>query len=65
MDHDYDTDDITLLIAQARRHRSTATGDLIAKGSRRAFAWFVARADRLLHALLMSPLPHSKTLKEI
>lgn len=60
MQHDLDTDDITLLIAQARQHRSDATGELIANGSRKIVVWLTTRVDRLLHILLMSPIPQQK-----
>jgi hypothetical protein len=63
MKNDLNTDDITLLIAQARKHRSDATGELIASGSRqlvaemlRGLIWLADRADRALHVMLMSPV---------
>lgn len=62
MKSDLNTDDIALLIAQARRQRSDMTGELIAGGSRKALAWLARTADRLLHALLMSPVPRPTQL---
>ncbi len=55
MKQELETQDIELLIAQARRYRSEATGRLIAEGSRRFWQKFLHVADRGLHLLLMSP----------
>jgi hypothetical protein len=56
MKNDLDTHDITRIIAQARKHRSDATGELIVSGTRTALRWLIRRGDRLLHAFLMSPV---------
>ena len=61
MKNDLETDDITLLIAQARKHRSDAAGELIANGGRKTLVWLATRGNRLLHTLLMSPIPQQKT----
>ncbi len=55
MKNELDIDDIELLIAQARRYRSNETGRLIACNFRTAVSFLLARGDRILHALLMSP----------
>lgn len=55
MNTEFDTRDIDLLIAQARRARSDAMGEFLATGTRRAVAWIASALDRALHAFLMSP----------
>lgn len=55
MKNEFDINDIDLLIAQARRARSDATGELLASGTQRAVSWLLATLDRALHAFLMSP----------
>ena len=59
-----DTQDIALLIEQARSHRDVATGAAIVDRSRRVVAWILAKADAFLHRLLMSPVPNTRILKE-
>jgi hypothetical protein len=55
MKNELKTQDITEIIAQANRERIDALGRLIVAGSRKALAWTARRADRFLHAFLMSP----------
>lgn len=64
MNPEAETQDITLLIEQARRHRGTTTGSVIADRCRRFVTWILAQADALLHRLLMSPVPNTHILKE-
>jgi len=56
MKNELKTQDITEIIAQANRDRIDAIGILIVAGSRKALTWTAKRADRFLHAFLMSPV---------
>ena len=47
---------VTLIIVQIRIHTSPATRAWIASRSRKVTAWTLNRADRFLHAFLMSPI---------
>lgn len=49
MKHELSTNDIALIIAQARKQRSDAAGDLIVSAARQILAWLSNQADRLLH----------------
>jgi hypothetical protein len=62
MRNEYDYQDITQLIIDARRARDEAVGELLAGLGHAAFArldraahWLGAKADAFLHAFLMSP----------
>jgi hypothetical protein len=56
MKNELKTQDITAIIAQANKERIDALGRLIVAGSRKALEWTARRADRFLHAFLMSPV---------
>lgn len=56
MKNELKTQDITAIIAQANKERIDAIGILIVAGSLKALAWTARRADRFLHAFLMSPV---------
>ena len=56
MKNELKTQDIAAIIAQANRDRSNAIGALIVTGTRQALVWTARRADRFLHAFLMSPV---------
>jgi len=56
MENELSTDDIARIIAQANSQRIEASGELIAVRVRKALTWIAKRADRFLHAFLMSPV---------
>jgi hypothetical protein len=56
MKNEFKTQDITAIIAQANRDRIDALGILIVAGTRKALTWTAKRANRFLHAFLMSPV---------
>lgn len=56
MKNDFNTYDINQVITQARNDRSNALGTLIGSGTRKALAWSATRANRFLHAFLMTPV---------
>jgi hypothetical protein len=56
---------VLLVLLQIRFHTSQASRDWVISRTGKVFAWIGKRADRFLHAFLMSPVnPRRKSAKE-